>query len=96
MKLLKRCRKKLGFAPEDYQIKRLKDSFIKNNRDKTIIINPDIVKYNKKIIETSLIQAFCKTKYREDTKLYKNLLQKSLEKYENYEYRVVKIAKQVV
>lgn len=93
---MEKIRVMLGFAPEDYEIKRLSDDFIKNNRNKTIIVNPDIVKYNKKIIETSLIQAFCKTKYKEDTKSYKELLQKSLQKYENYEYKVVKIAKQVV
>ena len=80
----------LGFAPKDYKIKRMKESFIKNNKDKTIVINPDIVKYNRKIIETSLIQAFCKTKYNENSKEYKNMLTKAVEKYENYEYKILK------
>lgn len=57
---MEKIRVMLGFAPNDYTIKRMKDSYIKNNKDKTIVINPDIVKYNRKIIETSLIQAFCK------------------------------------
>ena len=79
----------LGFAPDDYTIKRMKDNYIKNNKDKTIIINPDIVKYNKKVIETSLVQAFCKTRYKESSNKYKELLTKSIEKYENYEYRIL-------
>lgn len=86
----------LGFAPEDYKIKRMSDNFIKSNRDKTITINPDIVKYNRKIIETSLIQAFCKTRHKENSKEYKELLQNSLEKYESYEYRIVRVSKKVV
>ena len=40
----------LGFAPEDYKIVRMNNNFIKNNKNKRITINPDIVKYNHKII----------------------------------------------
>ena len=87
---MEKIRVMLGFAPNDYTIKRMKESFIKNNKDKTIVINPDIVKYNRKIIETSLIQAFCKTKYNENSKEYKNMLTKAVEKYENYEYKILK------
>ena len=86
---MEKVRVMLGFAPEDYTIKRMKDNYIKNNKDKTIIINPDIVKYNKKVIETSLVQAFCKTRYKESSNKYKELLTKSIEKYENYEYRIL-------
>lgn len=82
----------LGFAPEDYKIKRMNDLFIKNNRDKTLTINPDITKFSKKIIENSLIQAFCKTRYKENTKEYKNLLKRSIEKYENYQYKIIKVS----
>lgn len=82
----------LGFAPEDYKIVRMNDSFIKNNKNKTININPDIVKYNHKIIETTLVQAFCKTKFKENSKDYKELLKYSIEKYENYQYKMLKIS----
>lgn len=89
---MEKIRVMLGFAPEDYEIKRIKDSFIKNNRNKTITINPDIAKYSKKIIETSLIQAFCKTRCKEGSKEYQRLLKNAIEIYENYEYRLVKIS----
>lgn len=82
----------LGFAPEDYKIVRMNNNFIKNNKNKTITINPDIVKYNRKIIETTLVQAFCKTKSKENSKDYKELLKYSIEKYENYQYKILKIS----
>ena len=89
---MEKIRVMLGFAPEDYAIKRMPDMFIKNARNKTIIINPDITKYSRKIIETSLIQAFCKTKHKENSKEYKALLKNAIEKYENYEYRINKVS----
>lgn len=89
---MEKIRVMLGFAPEDYSIKRMPDTFIKNSKNKTIIINPDITKYNRKIIETSLIQAFCKTRYKENSKEYKTLLKNAIEKYENYEYRIIKVS----
>ena len=89
---MEKIRVMLGFAPEDYSIKRMPDTFIKNSRNKTTIINPDITKYNRKIIETSLIQAFCKTRYKENSKEYKTLLKNAIEKYENYEYRIIKVS----
>ena len=89
---MEKIRVMLGFAPEDYAIKRMPDTFIKNARNKTIIINPDITKYSRKIIETSLIQAFCKTKHKENSKEYKAILKNAIEKYENYEYRIIKVS----
>lgn len=80
----------LGFAPEDYIIKRMENTFVKNNRNKTLQISPDIVKYNHKIIETTLIQAFCKTKRKENSKEYKELLRKCIDKYENYQYKIIR------
>ena len=88
---MEKIRVMLGFAPEDYA-KRMPDTFIKNARNKTIIINPDITKYSRKIIEMSLIQAFCKTKHKENSKEYKGLLKNAIEKYENYEYRIIKVS----
>mgnify|MGYP004462951339 FL=1 len=82
----------LGFAPEDYEIKRINDVFIKNNKNKTIVINPDIVKYDRKIIETSLIQAFCKIKHRENSVAYKELLKAAINSYENFQYKILKIS----
>ena len=81
----------LEFAPEDYIITRMKDSFCKCVRNKVVKVNPDIIKYNKKIIEISLIQAFCETMYKKDTDDYKDLLQYAIEKYEKRSSNLIKI-----
>ena len=87
----------LKFAPEDYSIKRLTNDFYKCSKNK-IIINPDIVRFNREIINTTIIQAFCKTKYRQGSSNYKNLLRDAINKYERYKsknisnYKFVKVS----
>ncbi len=86
----------LKFAPEDYSIKRLNNEFYKCSKNK-IIINPDIVKYNREIINTTIIQAFCKIKYRSNSIAYKKLLNNAMNKYEAYkekEFNILKVVKQ--
>lgn len=73
----------LKFAPDDYSIKRLDNEFYKCSKNK-IIINPDIVRFNRDIINTTIIQAFCKIKYRPNSNSYKELLNRSMNKYEIY------------
>jgi len=84
----------LGFAPEDYKIERMKDSFCKV-KNKVVIINPDIMKYSKKIIETTLIQAFCKSKYKTNSKMYKEALAIGMEKYEEFKYQLIRNKKMI-
>ena len=87
----------LKFAPEDYCIKRLKNEFYKCYKNK-IIVNPDIVKFNKEIINTTILQAFCKIKYKSNSIAYKNTLNKALIKYEIYKensvsrFKVLKVS----
>ena len=87
----------LKFAPEDYSIKRLEEDFYKCSKGK-IIVNPDIVKFNRDVINTTIIQAFCKIKYKMGTKKYYDLLKTAMNKYELYRktnynnYRFVKVS----
>ncbi len=73
----------LKFAPEDYLIKRLNDGFYKCSKNK-ITINPDIVRFNREIINTTIIQAFCKIKHKPNSIAYKELLNDAINKYEIY------------
>lgn len=73
----------LKFAPEDYKIERLNNSFYKC-KNGIIIINPDIVQYSEEIINTTILQAFCKSKYKTNSAIYKKTLQNGLFKYEEY------------
>ena len=80
----------LKFAPEDYKIERLNDEFYKCSKNK-IIINPDIVRFNREIINTTIIQAFCKTKHRPNSIRYKELLNTAMNDYEIYKRKQNKI-----
>ena len=80
----------LKFAPEDYSIKRLNNEFYRCSKNK-IIINPDIVRFNREIINTTIIQAFCKTKHRPNSVAYKKLLMNSMNEYEIYKKKENKI-----
>ena len=80
----------LKFAPEDYSIKRLNDEFYKCSKNK-ITINPDIVRFNREIINTTIIQAFCKTKHRPNSVAYKQLLNNAMNEYEIYKKKEQKI-----
>ena len=70
----------LRFAPEDYRIERLKNSYYKCTR-KTLIISPDIVQFNKDIINTTIIHAFCKVKFKANSVAYNTALESALENY---------------
>jgi len=75
----------LGFAPEDYFIQEIKNGFCKTiKKDQVIIINPNIVKYNRTIIDNTIIQAFCKLRYKEGTKAYIDNLKYAIREYDLY------------
>lgn len=80
----------LKFAPEDYSIKRLNNEFYKCSKNK-ITINPDIVRFNREIINTTIIQAFCKTKHRPNSISYKELLNSAMNSYDIYKKRENKL-----
>lgn len=80
----------LKFAPEDYSIKRLSDEFYKCSKNK-ITINPDIVRFNREIINTTIIQAFCKIKHRPNSIAYRELLNSAMNRYEIYKKKENKI-----
>ena len=74
----------LKFAPEDYKIERITNSFYKCTKNKILVVNPDIVQYNKDVINTTILQAFCKIKYKANSSAYKKALSFALDSYENY------------
>ena len=72
------------FAPEDYQIKRLDGYFCKAIKGKVLVINPDIIQYNRDIINTTLIQEFCKMQHRNGSKAYKEAIKLAMLAYDKY------------
>lgn len=83
--IMEKVRKELGFAPEDYKIKRIDNKMADCITDKGIIvINPDIVKYDKQTIEYILIHEFCHLKYKTHSKKFNELLNKYIKNIEKY------------
>lgn len=74
----------VNFAPEDYRIERLQNCYYKIVKKNFLIINPDIMQYGREIINSTLIQAFCKMKFKPNSKSYKENLSKFMNSYENY------------
>ena len=75
-----------GLAPENYEIKRIPNKLAKTDKNKTIIINPEIVKYNKEVLKYVILYEFCHLKYRTNSKKFWNMIEKYMPCYEEYEY----------
>lgn len=73
--VMEKTRIMLGYAPEDYKIEKLKNGLGKCVKG-VIIINPEIVKYNRKFIEKVVVEQFLKLKYKVDSKKYEEELKK--------------------
>ena len=80
---MEKNRIKLGFAPEDYEIKRMKKEFAKCTEDKKIIVNPDIVTLSKEKIEVILLHEFCHIKYKTHSKGFYDLMKQCMPDYKN-------------
>lgn len=74
----------LGFAPEDYEIKKIKNGLGKCE-DNKITINPEIVKYEREIIDYIVLHQYCHLKYKTHSKGFINMLKEYEPNFEVYE-----------
>ncbi len=73
---MEKIRIMLGIAPEEYEIAKINTLGIcKNNK---ITINPEVVKYNRKVIDYIVLHQYCHLKF----KTHCSSFYKMLEKYE--------------
>lgn len=87
--IMEKIRRKLGFAPEDYVIKRIENKMADCiTENKIIIVNPDIVKYDRKIIDYIILHQFCHLKYKTHSKGFKEMLNKYMPNYKQYEEKI--------
>ena len=88
--IMEKVRMILGFAPEDYKIERLNNKIADcMTEEKLIIINPDIVKFDKETIEYILIHEFCHLKYKTHCEKFNNLIKENINSIRKYE-RIIK------
>ena len=74
----------LGFAPEDYEIKKIKNALGKCE-NKKITINPEIVKYDRNVIDYIVLHQYCHLKYKTHSKGFINMLKEYEPNFDKYE-----------
>lgn len=83
--IMEKVRVTTGIAPEDYEIKRMKNVIAKFLPESTIIVNPDIVRYDRELIEYVITHEFCHIKYKTHSKKFYQLLEQYIPNYVKYE-----------
>ena len=85
--IMEKVRLTLKFAPEDYQITRIDKTLGKCYMNR-IVINPDIVKYRKEIIEYVIFHEFCHLKFKRHNKKFYDMIEEYIPNHEYYAYEV--------
>ena len=88
--IMEKVRTTLKFAPEDYKILKLDKRLCKCVANR-LVINPEIVKYRKEIIEYVIFYEFCHLKINKSGKKFRDMLKQYIPNYENYEFELVGI-----
>lgn len=84
---MEKARVLLGFAPEDYKIEKMEKTLAKCE-NKIITINPDIIFFDRKIIEYVIIHEYCHLKYKTHSKKFEEIIEKYVKNYKQYESKV--------
>lgn len=80
---MEKTRIMLGFAPEEYEIKKMK--ILGKCEDSKIAINPEIVMYNREVIDYMILHQYCHLKYKTHSKGFIKMLQKYEPNYKKCE-----------
>lgn len=80
---MEKTRIMLGFAPEEFEIRKMKT--LGKCEDKKITIHPNLVKYNRKVIEYVILHQYCHLKHKNHTKAFFKMLEMYLPDYKKCE-----------
>lgn len=80
---MEKTRIMLGFAPEEYEIRKM--TTLGKCEDKKITIHPEIVKYSRKVIDYVILHQYCHLKHKNHTKAFFNMLETYLPDYKKCE-----------
>lgn len=89
--IMEKTRIKLGFAPEEYIIKRLDNTLATCLNMNKIIINPEIMKYEQKVIEYIIMHEFCHLKYKTHAKGFEKIMKDNFFQYEKMKKEIEKL-----
>lgn len=80
--IMEKTRIKLGFAPEEYIIKKMDNKLAICLDMNRIIINPEIMKFEQRIIEFIVMHEFCHLKYKTHSKGFEKIMKDNIFQYE--------------
>lgn len=80
----------LGFAPEDYEIRKMSEELGRCEENK-ITINPEIVKYDREVIDYIVLHEYCHLKYKSHCKSFEKMIEKYEPNYKKYERIIANI-----
>ena len=80
---MEKTRIMLGFAPDEYEISKI--NTLGKCEDNKITINPEVVKYSRKVIDYVVLHQYCHLKYKTHAKGFYKLIKKYVPDYKDYE-----------
>lgn len=80
---MEKTRIMVGFAPEEYEIKKMKT--LGKCEENKITINPEVVRYNRSVIDYVVLHQYCHLKYKNHTKSFFKMLEKYSPDYKKCE-----------
>ena len=80
---MEKTRVMVGFAPEEYEIKKMRT--LGMCKDKKITINPELVKYNREVIDYVVLHQYCHLKFKNHTYSFFKMLEKYSPDYKKCE-----------
>lgn len=86
---MEKTRIMLGFAPEEFEIEKIGN--LGRCEENKITINPEVVKYGRKIIDYVVLHQYCHLKYKTHCKSFYDLLAKYEPNYKEYEELIKKL-----
>ena len=87
--IMEKARHLFGFAPEDYEIRKIPGKLASCNTElQLIFVNPYITMYSEEIVEYIIFHEFCHLKYKTHSKKFFELLKK-------YKPNYIKIENQI-
>lgn len=87
--LMEKYRKLIGLAPEDYKLMKMSDCFGKFiEESKEIIINSQISKYRKEIVEYVVLHEICHLKYKTHGKYFTKMISEYIPEYSKIENEI--------
>lgn len=80
---MEKTRIMLGFAPEEYEIKKMK--ILGKCENSKISINPEVVKYRREVIDYIVLHQYCHLKHKTHSKAFYKMIEKYQPNYKKCE-----------